>query len=223
MYAEVRIGDKWEKVGDVFINSWYRDEYPIDKFNTPMTEHPYDNRNYMLFAVLADVRNGYGFAGVKTHEPVKPLFADRGVPANASTEYKQIVAEWDCDGHSHTYATVAELQAVDWSSIYVDCTGLLDVDEYERIRNTGENPESWCANASGYYVQHVTPEVYEREYRNVILDEPTNADEMMSVYIRWSWKEKLSDALSEFIETSLPQLEMLGPPEDTRIVFFFDN
>jgi hypothetical protein len=30
-------------------------------------------RHYFLFAWLADVRNGFGFAGVSTHDPIKPI------------------------------------------------------------------------------------------------------------------------------------------------------
>lgn len=33
------------------------------------------DRHYQLFAVLAGVRNGYGFAGVPTGEPVTPIAA----------------------------------------------------------------------------------------------------------------------------------------------------
>lgn len=42
--------------------------------------HKYEmNRHYQLFAMLAGVRNGTGFAGVKTGEPVKPISEPRGV------------------------------------------------------------------------------------------------------------------------------------------------
>lgn len=39
-------------------------------------------RDYNLFAFLADVRNGRGFAGSYRHEPVGPQFPDRGLPAD---------------------------------------------------------------------------------------------------------------------------------------------
>lgn len=39
-----------------------------------------DERHYQLFSVLADVRNGYGFAGVPTGEWVKPISSPRGIP-----------------------------------------------------------------------------------------------------------------------------------------------
>lgn len=37
-------------------------------------------RNYNLFAFLANVRNGFGFAGVRTGNRIVPQFAGRGVP-----------------------------------------------------------------------------------------------------------------------------------------------
>jgi hypothetical protein len=38
------------------------------------------NRHYFLFAWLADVRNGFGFAGIPTHDPIKPISERRGLP-----------------------------------------------------------------------------------------------------------------------------------------------
>jgi len=37
-------------------------------------------RNYRVFGLLAGVRNGTGFGGVKTGEPVEPFFPRRGLP-----------------------------------------------------------------------------------------------------------------------------------------------
>lgn len=36
-------------------------------------------RDYFLFGVLANVRNGHGFAGVDTGDPVDPISEPRGV------------------------------------------------------------------------------------------------------------------------------------------------
>lgn len=40
------------------------------------------NRHYQLFAALAGVRNGVGFAGVPTGEAIKPIAEPRGLPAD---------------------------------------------------------------------------------------------------------------------------------------------
>jgi hypothetical protein len=76
----------------------------------------YDDRNYFLFAILADVRNGYG---------IEPLSEPRGVPADSCYPIKYIVNEWEGDGHSHSYFTLKELLDVDWSKY---CVKLPEVD-----------------------------------------------------------------------------------------------
>ncbi len=53
------------------------------------------NRHYQLFAVLAGVRNGYGFAGVPTGEPVKPIAEQRGYPA----DFKLVELGEDSEGN----------------------------------------------------------------------------------------------------------------------------
>ncbi len=224
MYAEVRNADgTWSKVGKVFDNPWYDPDRPTKAyedgyvFNAPQTDQPYSNRHYTLFAILADVRNGYSFAGCITHEPIHPLFPYRGIPKDASFEYRQIVEDWDCDGHSHTYATLAELQQVNWDSIVINHVGFLSEKEYNRVITTNTNPEVWCANVSG--VVKVTSEAYEANYRTAL----ENIDKPVSVYVRWLWQEKLSVELEEFINETIPALAKLGDPEDVRIVFFFDN
>lgn len=54
----------------------------------------------------------------------------------------------------------------------------LDVTEYERILATGDEPQTWCTQVSGYWVQIVPAIVYRLEYRGLMTDE-----EAMSVYI----------------------------------------
>ena len=44
------------------------------------------DRHYQLFAVLADVRNGYGFAGIQTGEVVTPTSKPRGLPSDFAIE-----------------------------------------------------------------------------------------------------------------------------------------
>ena len=76
----------------------------------------YPGRNYNLFSILADVRNGIGFAGVKTGDGFEPISMPRGVPADACQEYKNQVSNWDGDGHSHSWYTLNELIDYDWDA-----------------------------------------------------------------------------------------------------------
>lgn len=81
----------------------------------------WSGRNYRLFGTLANVRNGWGFAGHRYGETIEPLTDERGVPEDASEEYLEQVAAWEGDGHSHTWMTLAELLEYDWNqTVYED-------------------------------------------------------------------------------------------------------
>ena len=109
MYAEVKKNNKWSKVGDVFENMWYSKDRELSDWNKPLTDTPYDGRNYDLFAILADVRNGHGFAGCVTGERFNPISEPKGLPDDVSKKIKKESDKWDGDGHSHSYFTVKEL------------------------------------------------------------------------------------------------------------------
>jgi hypothetical protein len=51
----------------------------------------YSSRNYDLFAMLAGVRNGRGFAGIKTGDGFIPISEPRGWPADLSPELNAII------------------------------------------------------------------------------------------------------------------------------------
>lgn len=54
------------------------------------TEYKF-NRHYQFFAFIGDVRNGYGFAGIKTGEPIKSPLAHRDLPG----EIKKLNEEYE--------------------------------------------------------------------------------------------------------------------------------
>src|SRR5262249_46209472 len=75
----------------------------------------YSDRNYNLFGILANVRNGSGFAGCDTGDGFVPISEPRGIPDDVSKEVKAEADRWDGDGHSHSWLTVTELMAYDWT------------------------------------------------------------------------------------------------------------
>lgn len=76
----------------------------------------YEDRNYFLFAVLADVRNGYD---------IEPLSQPKGIPEDSCYPIKYIVDQWRGDGYSHSYFTLKEILEVDCDKY---CTKLPEVD-----------------------------------------------------------------------------------------------
>ena len=89
----------------------------------------YDGRNYDLFAVLGNVQNGYGFAGVKTGSGLNYISDSRGLPDDMSAELKSLAEHEEDDNddgstydrfkgeygsgwlgyHSFSYVTLKEL------------------------------------------------------------------------------------------------------------------
>lgn len=198
-----------------------------------------DNRNYDLFAILADVRNGRGFAGVVTGAGFVPIDDPRGVPPDASPEYEAWVAQWDGDGHSHSYFTVAEMLAYDWTQTSKK-TGLVSPTEFMHWKKNGE-PNGWCGDVSGGTIKKLSAE----EMGQLIKDSMVNEWEIYhgekeamdalhkfagvgvsafgSLYARVNWEIPYYKAGRQFFGEDLPRLLRLGKPEDVRICFFFDN
>jgi hypothetical protein len=63
-------------------------------------------RDYDLFAILADVRNGYGFGGFGSGEAVEPMSSGRGLPGDISPEAKTQACTGD---HSATWVSLLEI------------------------------------------------------------------------------------------------------------------
>jgi hypothetical protein len=80
------------------------------------------NRNYDLFGILADVRNGIGFAGIDTGDAWPSIAPERGLPADSTIKD----TERDSDDeagihwlgyHSHTWISLDELRSFDWDGV----------------------------------------------------------------------------------------------------------
>lgn len=112
-FAEVRQSDgSWRVVGDVF---------PLDDFSRRYHKkthghEPFSNRNYNLFGFLADVRT----------RAVAPICEAKGLPTDLSPEVRASAERWDCDGYSHSWLTVAELNAQPYEQIEKGEWGLGD-------------------------------------------------------------------------------------------------
>ena len=81
-------------------------------------------RCYVSFAILADMRNGWG---------VKPIAATRGIPHDWSPELELLHKAGDTDGcspigeHSFSWVTLAEVEAYESGPMLFDKPGDLDL------------------------------------------------------------------------------------------------
>lgn len=228
-YTEVKQPDgTWKLHGELV-----RDGDDEDSW-VSCSEELYDGRNYNLFAILADVRNGRGFAGIKTGEGFNPISDPRGVPDDASPEYKKIVEQWDCDGHSHSYHTLRQLLDFDWTQCtglqgFVSVNGWLSWSRYRRARGFG--PEEYCGGVNGPDVKHFNAEQMDNLVQGFYdLDSEQRAaflKEHSGVYGLATWNVPYYRVSGTFLDETVPQLLKLAGGtagiDNVRIVFFFDN
>lgn len=143
-------GGPWELVGK---HAKVRE----DGYTRIEVESPYSGCNYDVFAILADVLNGRGFAGVSTGQGFVPISSPRGIPEDASPE----VTEWSDDnmgpvGHSHSWLTLADLESFDWKQRTTK-RGVVDAGEFANFMLTGR-PNSWSGSVSGSSVRNISNE-----------------------------------------------------------------
>lgn len=115
-----------------------------------------DDRNYYVFAALADVRNGYGFAGVYRHEPVIPISEPRGLPEDFKVDgeadhypygkYEGANYTWMGD-HSHSWLTLDEISEWDGWDKPLAQSGVITRQAYDVW--LGGCPDTWSGGVSG--------------------------------------------------------------------------
>lgn len=130
----------------------------------------YHQRNYDVFAMLANVRNGSGFAGCDTGDGFVPISEPRGWPDDVCPELLQIRdyeysdekydairaahgTGWAGD-HSFSYVTLAELLSYNWNK-RTNKRGDVEAPGFKVFMVNGA-PNSWCGGASGRSVKYVS-------------------------------------------------------------------
>lgn len=186
------------------------------------------DRNYTLFAILAGVRNGYGFAGCYRHEPLQPIAEGRGLPEFISVVedctgdlYNKWYGLWDDEeefgcwlgDHSYTHMTVNEiLEWKGWSN-HLAQGGVVSVEHYEETIAKGKEPESWCGGVSGTEVFVVEQEDY--WMYKTLTKKPTH------VQCKWKSEQSLGEMYKWFLEEIKRIKEEYG--EDVYLVVGFDS
>jgi len=241
-YVERRQADGSWKTAD----AWYSDEdgdmYTTDWSQGYGSKNPtgpfYSGRNYALFSILANVRNGYGFAGVDTGDGFMPISEPRGVPENSCPEYLAQVSEWGRNGHSHSYLTLDEVLSFDWTQTSKK-RGFITPLEWVNLRVHGK-PQSWSGSVSGSRITRHSVEDFDSAYEalrekhglpeNPVVwrIEPHLAEfnqllKSEQPFARAEWVTPYYEAAGDFWCSTIPKLLALGEPKDTRLVFFFDN
>ena len=124
------------------------------------------DRDYDLFAILANVRNGRGFAGVVTGDGFNFIAPPRGLPVDITPE----AAEFGCTGdHSGSWLSLADILDFDWEQT-ATLRGVVDAPNFEyfdRMREWNYAPREWSGDVSGGSVKKVSNEEMRDAIKNI--------------------------------------------------------
>lgn len=105
--------DKWVVNETRFRYSSEGEKYPT--MTITYDDRFYKGRNYNLFTALAGVRS-FEF------DNAPPIISEpKGFPKDASPQVKSENKRWKGDGHSHSWLTLSEIKAFDWSAYGETC------------------------------------------------------------------------------------------------------
>lgn len=216
-FAEVKINGKWKPNPDkIFPNPDYDPKGEYDWNKAEFYARPDDNRSYDWFAILADVRNGRGFAGVATGDGFEVIAEPRGIPSDASKEWKKICDDWSGDMHSISYLTIEDFDNFNWNKSSKK-QGVITLDQYKTLRGTNNTPQDWCYSVWGKNTATITPQKAD----NMIDNNVTSSGD---VYVTYSWtvnyKEWFENKIKNVVE---PLRELTKKYGEARILFGFDN
>jgi hypothetical protein len=184
---------EWRNVDFFQRNPYFGSEYePEWNLVSCFTE-----RNYSLFALLADVRNRAGN---------KPISAPRGLPKDVSLVTKNISDHWGEDGHSHSWFTIKELMDAEGVQGTINESGMISKEAFALLQNEGKLPEEWCQYTNQKDYVHAT---WVRPFKalTALID---------SVLSRVDPYAASSGYPTEEVRKHVN-------PEKSRIIFWFDN
>ena len=172
--------DRWNTEDKDYIHVEYDDQY-------------YHRRNYVAFALLANVRN---------YHNIEPFSMPKGFPIDVSRQVKQASDNYGVDGHSHSSFTLKELLEFDWNRT-IKIAGYMMNSQWDRFSESlkSDNPD------------------YNLSYPR----SQSIRDSMKNEYAWHEWKVPISTAIYDICELIIKLLELRKPPHHIRIVFFFDK
>lgn len=218
MVVQAKRGGTWEIVK---APSWLeRDDYD-SKY-----ERWCSDRNYDAFAILADVRNGVGFAGIETGEALIPVVPERrGLPA----DLKGVNTDYDTPFHSlgdHSFHWLTLRELVDyphWDKTRLTC-GVVTSKWYAESWK-GKEPRvndgpSYCGGVMGNGIRTFDEASY------LALGDAAPVDDKAHVSI--AWPESYAYSAGSWYTDFLPALRRWADEnkvsyDDVRLVFGFDS
>lgn len=170
------------------------------------SESPYEDRNYEVFALLADVRNRHS---------IEPMSELRGVPANASDTVRNYM---DGGLHSVSHYILNELLDYDYKNTIVKRSGYVTLDGYRQFKDMGK-PQSWCQGTTSDIVNHC-----KMDEQLKIVDSGTEQWGYSYTFVQWN--EPMDKVVGSFYTSTLKQLKDRSDKKDysdIRVILGFDS
>jgi hypothetical protein len=228
------------------MDHWSIDEDDPDYVYVSYDDQIYKNRNYDLFSILADVRNGYGFAGIKTGDGFKIIDEPRGFPENCSKNVKKIYEMKD--GHSYSWITLKEILNFDWTQKTEKC-GYVTLEEWASFKYNNK-PERWAGSIEGPSISIHSSDKFEQAWEELKKENNIHQDAHPIGYLgKWAkdknnfkekfisklgsktnpyvfieWEVSYYESVKEFLSETVPKLLKIadGSYDSVRILFYFD-
>lgn len=182
------------------------------------------DRHYDLFAVLADVRNGSGFAGVDTGDGFVPISPPRGLPDDMSPVMAKTAIE--LLEHTPTWLLLSDLKLYAANQLQTRSTkarGVVNPVQFQEWKENGR-PSSWCGGVSGPFVTHIDHTRMDELIRSDSAVLTAQKDfQQPSFYTQVEWPVTYKEAVGEWFDKWIPMLETIGADNDVRLVFWFDS
>lgn len=187
------------------VDGVWRQEFVPDADDKRYAKYWYSGRNYLLFGLLAGVRN----------EHVTPLAEPRGLPSDLSEGLKQEWKQWKGDGHTPSYFLLSELlKAKDDKSTH---NGYVDVSGYRLFLKNGF-PDQWRYD---FFRGHNKAVVDNAKMGRILNMASFLGD--IEYFTEIIWEMPNIEIGKDFWE-GIEDLKVLDPnPENVRCVFWFDN
>lgn len=159
----------------------------------------YFYRDYEVFAFLADVRNRYG---------IIPISQPRGFPNDASCDPYSIFKHYRDDLHSTSHILLKEIFDIKDQWFYKTCG--VTPEQFSIFLDVGRPIE--------YFHYASTPQVSPSEMAEICRVDPKK-----DCWTKIGWRESIKDHFDEWFKDAKTKLEPLGPLEDMRMIFGFNN
>jgi hypothetical protein len=194
IYAERRTETGWSVCGRLTADHGLVFAEPLPEgFLAPKTV--YQARNYSLFAILANVRNpAHGVT------PYEFIAAPRGLPANLSDVLASWVAKFG-EVSDAGWLLLRELEEFPWHQRHIQKEAMV-----------ARSLAPLFAGGNGPFPLDFWPS-----------DEPISYSAGMENGVTVRWVESYAESVGEeFLVETIGALRACGPPDDVRIIFWFD-